>query len=113
MGAMGHLVIVSQDFKHYVHAHPLDFEGVEHPGMEHHHQDPTVLERGRAVLFGNGTKWDVVFHAVFPEPGRYRAFAQFKHKGKVLTYAVTIDARQPDGTERALPPAMPGHTHGK
>jgi hypothetical protein len=67
------------------------------------------------VLYGNGTKWDVVFHAVFPEPGRYRAFAQFKHHGKVLTYAVTIDARPaPAGEEPVTPSAMPaGHQHGK
>ena len=101
MGAMGHLVIISSDFKHYVHAHPLDFDekkdvgkgDAPHSHAGHAHNDDTILKKGREMLLGNGNKSDVVFHVVFPEPGLYRAFAQFQHKGKLLIYPVTIDVK--------------------
>jgi hypothetical protein len=104
MGAMGHLVIVSAGFKHYVHAHPLDFDekkqGAQGHGDHagHDHGDSEIMKKGREMLLGNGRPSDVVFHAVFPEPGMYRVFAQFQHKGKVMTYAVSIDVKpNPDG----------------
>ena len=118
MGAMGHLVIVSADFKHYVHAHPLDLSGKPDAHAEaegsghHHHMDAAILDKAREVLYANGSASDIVFHAVFPEPGMYRAFAQFQHKGKVLTYAVTIDVKPNSaGNGGGAAPSMPEHSH--
>ena len=68
------------------------------------------------MLLGNGNKSDVVFHVVFPEPGLYRAFAQFQHKGKPLMYAVTIDVKpNPSGKPGGTPTKMDHskHDHGK
>ncbi len=119
MGAMGHLVIVSADFKHFVHAHPLPLGaaakqaspaggGGEHAG--HSHESPELMAKAKDMLLGNGTDSDVIFHAVFPEPGWYRAFAQFQHKGKVLTYAVSMEVKpNPGGAVPAAP--APGHDH--
>ncbi len=123
MGAMGHLVIVSSDFKQYVHAHPLDFDEKKdgkgeaaHSHAGHDHDDDAILKKGREMLLGNGNKSDVVFHVVFPEPGLYRAFAQFQHKGKPLMYAVTIDVKpNPSGKPGGTPTKMDHskHDHGK
>ncbi len=74
MGALGHLVIISADTKRYIHAHP-------------------TTERTSASVFTNGQPSDVVFHTQFPEPGMYRAFAQFQHRGRIVLSAVTIDAK--------------------
>lgn len=124
MGAMGHLVIVSSDFKHYVHAHPLDFDEKKeggkgeaaHDHAGHGHDEDAILKKGREMLLGNGNKSDVVFHVVFPEPGLYRAFAQFQHKGKLLTYPVTIDVKpNPSGKAGETAPKTDHskHDHGK
>jgi hypothetical protein len=117
MGAMGHLVIISADRSAYIHAHPLEIGGTKDAahqagdGHDHdHHASTALLEKARASLLSNGKPSDVVFHTVFPRPGLYRAFAQFQHKGKVLNYAVTIDAKQPDGGTTPSAPA-PAHDH--
>lgn len=107
MGELGHLVAVSKDFKHYIHAHPIDFSGKPsahaHAHAGHGHDDQKILEKGRELL-GNGKPSDVIFHAVFPGPGLYRAFAQFKHQGKELMYPVTIDVQpNPDGSAAPMP----------
>jgi hypothetical protein len=56
LGAMGHLVILSADGKQYVHAHPS------------------------AEKFAAGT---VVFQAHFPEPGKYKAWGEFRRGDRV------------------------------
>ncbi len=124
MGAMGHLVIVSADFKHYVHAHPMDFDEkkedgkgeASHSHAGHAHSDESIMKKGREMLLGNGNKSDVVFHVVFPEPGLYRAFAQFQHKGKLLTYPVTIDVKPNTSGKTGESAPMTDHSkheHGK
>jgi Heavy metal binding domain len=64
LGASGHLLIVSQDATAAIHAHP---EGAATAG-------PTVS-----------------FDAVFPAPGRYKLWAQFQRKGRVVTVPFVID----------------------
>ena len=70
LGAMGHLVVISNDAKEYVHAHPL----------------PT--ESGAS---------QVSFEAHFPGPGIYKAWGQFKRAGTVVTVPAVIDYQ--DSTE--------------
>ena len=120
MGATGHLVIISADRTAYIHAHPIDLHAK--PGDHDHahdhahshagHDEAAILEKARAVDLSNGKPSDIVFHTVFPKPGLYRAFAQFQHKGKVLTFSCTIDAKVPPGGAGASPSA-PTHDHSK
>jgi hypothetical protein len=57
MGAMGHLVVVSQDGRLYVHSHPMD-------------------EKKANTNVVN-------FMAHFPQPGLYKGWGQFKRQGQV------------------------------
>ncbi len=68
MAAMGHLVIVSADAKQYVHAHPSD----------------ATAATGRNV---------VTFQAIFPAPGLYKGWGQFKRAGqvRVVPFVVRIN----------------------
>ena len=59
LGALGHLVIVSENGQEYVHAHPDD--GSDAAG-------------GR-----------VAFDAHFTKPGLYKGWGQFQRAGEVLT----------------------------
>jgi hypothetical protein len=73
LGAMGHLIVIHDSRKHFVHSHPLE--------------RPTGgVERNKS---------EVVFNAQFPVPGRYKAWAQFQHKGKVLTAPFIFDVLSP------------------
>jgi hypothetical protein len=101
LGALGHLVIFSQDLKTFVHAHPLNDEvkaDGKHDHAHHHHGSASPEElMAKAAKYGNGAPTDPVFHVVFPRPGIYRAFAQFQHKGKIITVANTIDVQPGEG----------------
>ena len=67
LGAMGHLIIVSAGREQFVHSHPL----------EPRHRPP---DRGP----------DIRFQCRFPAGGTYKAWAQFQHRGKVLTIPFTM-----------------------
>jgi hypothetical protein len=85
LGAMGHLVIISQDLQSFVHSHPHEKEG-----------------QGGAGHDATGPKVD--FEASFEKPGLYKGWAQFQHLGKVVTVPFTFEVGQ-----GALAPG--GHDH--
>jgi len=58
LGALGHMVILSEDTRQYLHVHPAD-----------------QSDRGPHVGF----------QTQFEQPGRYRVFLQFQHTGQVRT----------------------------
>lgn len=107
LGAMGHLVIISQDQKQFVHSHPHE-DGDEHAGSK------------------TGPKVD--FEAVFAEPGLYKGWAQFQVStgagGKVITVPFTFNVAKGEGTAKPHRHdgkgdhdddhgKKPGHDHGK
>ena len=70
LGAPAHLLVVSSDLVDAVHSHPaVEFSSVNGP--------------------------DVVFEAVFPKPGTYRMWVQFKRQGRVELAAFTVAASAP------------------
>jgi hypothetical protein len=68
LGAMGHLMLVSEGAAQFVHAHPDE------------------------TLDGNGHSGALTFLARFPAPGRYRGWLQVQRQGKVITevFDVTV-----------------------
>jgi hypothetical protein len=82
LGAMAHFVIVSEDSKDFLHAHPLE-------------QKPT----------GDGR---VSAHTTFPRAGLYKAWVQLQRDGKVITVPFVLNV---PGAPAAPAPAQ-GHGHG-
>lgn len=112
LGAMGHLVIISQDLKEFVHSHP--HEGGEHAAGGH---DAPPAKDGRDEHGHAGGKKGVVggpkvdFEAHFKAPGLYKGWAQFQHNGKVITVPFTFNVApgdgngaEPDGHKRGARP---------
>lgn len=64
LGARGHLVALRQGDLAYLHVHPMDTHAQAN---------------------------EIVFHALFPSPGAYRLFLQFKTAGHVHTAAYTLE----------------------
>lgn len=95
LGAMGHLVIMSQDLKEFVHSHPH-----EHAEGDHDH-----AKQGHTDMKG-GPKVD--FEAHFKAAGLYKGWAQFQHNGKVITVPFTFNVAKGEGSGEAKP-----HEHGK
>jgi len=80
LGAMGHLVIISQDQKEFVHSHPHE-DGAEH-------------------ATGGKTGPKVDFEATFSAPGVYKGWAQFKNMDKVITVPFTFNVAKGEGTAK-------------
>lgn len=123
LGAMGHLVIISQDGTQFVHAHP--HEGGEHGAGGHDADgghgaggaDAKKDDHGghggaapKAAVQTGGSKVD--FEAHFKEPGTYKAWGQFNvgtaDKEQVLTVPFTFTVAKGDGKGAA----PDGHKHG-
>ena len=71
LGAFGHALILSEDFRDYVHSHP--FEGPD-----------SDISKGA----GGPT---VTFEGYMPRAGRYRAWSQFQRNGEVITVPFTLN----------------------
>jgi hypothetical protein len=76
LGAWGHLLILTEDMTEYVHAHP----------REETQPDPSAPPTGGP---------DILFDALLPKPGKYRAWLQFQRGGKLSTVTFTFDAPRP------------------
>ena len=63
LGAIGHVVILSEDAEEYLHVHPLDEQA---------------------------TGPQAQFATVFPHSGNYKIWAQFQHKGEVFTVPFVV-----------------------
>lgn len=79
LGAFGHMVILSEDMTEYVHAHP----------REESQPDPNAPVAGGP---------EVLFDALLPKPGRYRAWLQFQRQGRLSTVSFTFAAPRPGET---------------
>jgi hypothetical protein len=103
LGAMGHLVILSSDTRMFLHAHPMEggmesMAGMEHGKMDHgsatpgstpaaHSDSGSATHEHTAPAKGGP---DVIFHTNFPEPGQYKLWGQFQHKGRIITASFTV-----------------------
>lgn len=63
LGAIGHVVILSEDTEQYLHVHPMD---------------------------ENTTGPDAKFHTTFPKSGIYKIWGQFQQGGKVFTVPFVV-----------------------
>ena len=75
LGAFGHVLIVSEDLVNFVHSHPLEM---------------LPPDADFESLVGGP---DVIFEALMPEPGRYRAWAQFRYRETIRTFPFTFEVR--------------------
>ncbi len=75
IGAMGHCVIISEDTQTYLHSHPEQFTPPLPPGA-----------RGGP---------EVSFHTVFPAPGRYKVWGQFKRGDELIVADFVVNVEKP------------------
>ena len=68
LGALGHVVVISEDTEQYLHVHPND-----------------QADKGPNIGFNTN----------FEKPGLYRVFLQFNHAGKIHTGDFTINVKGP------------------
>lgn len=77
LGEKAHFVVISQDLRDFVHAHPMSRDNVK-----------------SEKLAGVEAESIVSAHLTFPLPGLYKIFAQFQRNGKVTTVPFVVDVKQ-------------------
>ena len=68
LGALGHVVVISEDTEQYLHVHPNE-----------------QADKGPSIGFNTN----------FEKPGLYRVFLQFNHAGRIHTGDFTINVKAP------------------
>lgn len=85
LGALGHMVIISEDASMYLHVHPMEADNrdtkEDHGNMK--------MDSDKVTKSGP----NVVFHTNFPKPGMYKVFAQFNPGGKLITTNFVINVK--------------------
>ncbi len=83
LGEGAHFVIVSEDLKEFVHAHPMKAEPVASP-------TPAAKRSKDDIQIKPST--DIMAHVVFPKAGAYKIWAQFQRADKIITvpFIVTV-----------------------
>lgn len=81
LGALGHMVVISEDASMYLHVHPMEPEGKGH--THEHGKETSHMKSGSEKETKNGP--DVIFHTKFTKAGIYKVFAQFNPGGKLIT----------------------------
>lgn len=84
LGALGHMVVISEDASMYLHVHPMEAEGKGH-------EDHGNMKMDSDKMTKSGP--NVVFHTNFPKPGIYKVFAQFNPGGKLITTNFVVNVK--------------------
>jgi plastocyanin len=85
LGEDAHFVVISQDLKDFVHAHPMETDTAEHDhatASDSHHAAPVS---------------NISAHVTFPKGGLYKIWAQFQRAGKVITVPFVVNVKAAEG----------------
>ena len=104
LGELAHFVIISEDMKDFVHAHPMSKS--EHDQMsgggnmktgdkkaDDHNADGHSHSSSKGVTT-KGSASEVAAHTAFPRSGLYKVWAQFQRGGKVITVPFIVRAAE-------------------
>ncbi|HEY4211134.1 MAG TPA: heavy metal-binding domain-containing protein [Steroidobacteraceae bacterium] len=86
LGAFGHMLLMSEDLRCYVHSHPNNFV----IQSEDSANAPEYIIPPDADLDAIRGGPKVMFDALMPKPGVFRAWAQFQRNNQVRTIALTF-----------------------
>jgi hypothetical protein len=78
LGEKAHFVIISQDLKEFVHAHPMSNNSGDHSN----HGDMKMPQTTEATVSA---------HIVFPKAGIYKLWAQFQRNGRVIDVPFVVN----------------------
>lgn len=96
LGALAHFVIISEDMKDFVHAHPMSkgekMDGMKMDESKPHSHDKTEGDAKKV------SESEVSAHTAFPRTGLYKLWAQFQRNGKVISVPFIVNVPQTDKT---------------
>jgi hypothetical protein len=114
-GERGHLVVISRDLEHFIHAHAAGHRHDDDHHIDHHHghaddHGHQHQNHGHDDHDHDHHAGALGFHVKLPEPGLYRMWVQFKHDDEVHVAAFTVNV-EPKPAHDAHD--SHGHSHGE
>lgn len=103
LGEYAHFVIISQDLKQFVHAHPMsknddmkdmkmdNMNGKTDESKPHSHDDKEEMKDMKMP-----SPSEVSAHTSFPQSGLFKVFAQFQRGGKVIVVPFVVNVKEGD-----------------
>ena len=97
LGELAHFVIISEDMKDFVHAHPMSKGEHDKSGkmdMDGKTGDHNADGHKHSTMEGVTTKpsaSEVAAHTAFPRSGKYKVWAQFQRGGQVITVPFVVN----------------------
>jgi len=102
LGELAHFVIISEDLKDFVHAHPMskgehnaDAVKTNAPKADNHAADGDASDgHDHSTMAGSVTKpsaSEVSAHTAFPRAGLYKLWAQFQRGGRVISVPFIVN----------------------
>lgn len=87
LGELAHFVLISEDLKDFLHAHPMDkdesMEGMEMNRKPDGEGAPHAADDESSAA--TGSRSEVSAHTSFPRPGLYKVWAQFQRADRVIS----------------------------
>ena len=96
LGEYAHFVIISEDLRDFVHAHPVSRDNVK--SGEHQHSSDS---KDDAKLINKDAESIVSAHVIFPNAAKYKIWAQFQRNGKIVNVPFVVEVKQ-GKTEKTL-----------
>lgn len=98
LGEYAHFVIISEDLRDFVHAHPVSRDNVK---TQEHQHDEMEMQSDNEKLMSKDAESIVSAHVVFPNAAKYKIWAQFQRAGKVINVPFVVEVKQ-GKTEKML-----------
>ncbi|MCY7346161.1 MAG: cupredoxin domain-containing protein [Pyrinomonadaceae bacterium] len=102
LGELAHFVLISEDLKDFVHAHPMAKGEHKESGkmndamkMDDHNSDGHEHSKAEGET-NKPSASEVSAHTAFPRSGLYKIWAQFQRGGKVITVPFVVNVKEAD-----------------
>jgi len=94
LGELAHFVIISEDMKDFVHAHPMskaEHGGETGRGAPGDHNADGHTHGAEKASPEAASASEVSAHTAFPRSGLYKIWAQFQRNGRIITVPFVVD----------------------
>jgi len=96
LGELAHFVLISEDLKDFVHAHPMSKGEHKESGKTDDHNADGHKHSTMEGVTTKPSASEVAAHTAFPRSDLYKIWAQFQRGGKVITVPFVVNVKEAD-----------------
>lgn len=107
LGELAHFVIISEDMKDFVHAHPMSKGEHDKAGKTDDHNADGHKHSTMEGVTTKPSASEVAAHTAFPRSGLYKVWAQFQRGGEVITVPFVVNVAGGEQKAEVKPANVP------